>query len=75
MFREAINNLQATWVSRILSLTKSVKALTTKILFLFVELRTTRKAKNFATLFPRKTSNGQLVALQKLLHSTLEGIP
>ena len=59
MFREAINNLQATWESRILSLTKSVKALTTKIPFFFVELSTTRKAKNFATLFLRKTSNVQ----------------
>ena len=59
MFREAINNLQATWVSRILSFTKSVKDLTMKISFLFVEFRTTLKAKNFATLFLRKTSNVQ----------------
>ena len=72
MFRDAIiNNSQATSKSRSKMLTKSVKALTTKISFLFVKLRTTRKANNPATFFLRKTRNVWQVALQKLsIHNT-----
>ena len=52
MFREAIINNSPRKVG-IKSLTKSVKALTTKISFLFVKLRTTRKANKLVAILQR----------------------